>query len=479
MVVYSGGREDATRVADHLRRVTGLEVSVYELPNGYAAVPGFVDAHLHLGSLGMSLHGISLHNVTSVEELKEIVRREAARFGGWVYGRGWDQDRMGAWPTRWDLDEAVPDKPVVLVRVCGHVAVLNTVAMRRLGLLESSDPRIDRGCNGEPTGIVYEELVARAMAEAKKSVDAREAVLEASKLLLSRGVTTVGDMDVDEHWLTGLFSAWSRGELRLRVRAYLRYTLFNTLAELGVRGGFGDNMLRVVGVKLFADGSLGARTARLSRPYNDDPSKRGVLLMDWRRVAEVARRAVEAGYDVAVHAIGDEALDHVLKGFREAGCSCRVEHASLVRDDQVEPLKGLRAAVQPRFIASDYWLRERLGDRIRLAYRFKTIMRVATMGFSSDAPVEDPNPLENIYLAVDRDGLKGFGEELTVEEAFYAHTRGAALVLKEPGAGCLDPGCYADIAVLSSDPFTVEPRDIPSLSVEATIVAGETVYERL
>ncbi len=478
-VLYAGDYARAARLARELR-ACGLPIDELELGDA-VAVPGFVDAHIHMGSLGMALEGLDLRGVSSIEELKRAVAEAARAAKGWIFGRGWDQERLGRWPTRWDLDEAAPGRPVVLVRVCGHAAVLSTEAMRRLGLLGARGlPGLQVREDGEPTGVVFEDLVRRALEEVRRSVDARALLLRASQLLASRGITMVGDMDVDGLWLAGLLAASK--ELSVRVRAYLSLDAFEQLARLGLRAGVGDGMVRIVGVKLFADGSLGARTARLSRPYSDSPSERGVLLADGRRVAEVARRARRLGYDVAVHAIGDEALDHVLRGFAEAGYAGRVEHASVVRDDQLAVISrlGVRVVVQPAFLRSDFWLRDRLGDRVGLAYRFRSLMLAAgALGFSSDAPVEQPSPLENVYLAVTREGLGGAHEALTVEEALYAHTRGAALALGEAAGGCLEPGCYADVAVLSVDPLAARPADIASAAVEATLVAGRLVHGSL
>jgi predicted amidohydrolase YtcJ len=480
--VYAGDRVRGERLARELSKLRGEELNVVELGSA-AAVPGFVDAHLHLGSLGMALTGIDLTRVSSLDELVTLVGKEAGRFDDWVYGRGWDQERLGRWPTRWDIDRAVASKPVVLVRVCGHAAVLNTEALRRLGLLGKRVRNLQVDERGEPTGLVFEDLVSLALSEAKKSLNHVEVVVEASKLLLSRGITLVGDVDVDEYWLKGLTTAYALGRLNLRVRVYLRYTLFRRLVEAGVYGGLGNDMLRIVGVKVYADGSLGARTARLSQPYSDDPSTRGVLLLDWRGIARIASEARDYGYDIAVHAIGDEALDHVLKGFTEANHVGRIEHASVVRNDQLRALARLRprVVVQPRFIASDFWIRSRLGERFKLAYRFRSLAEASsTIGFSSDAPVEEPKPLENIYLAVTRKGLEETkSEALNLAEALHAHTRGAALAVRERRAGCLEPGCYGDIAVLSSDPLTAKLDDLPSLEVVATIVGGRLVHGRL
>ncbi len=478
-VVYAGGRDEAWSIANKLSRALGVEPTVIEL-GGAIAIPGFVDAHLHFGSLGLTKYTLSLHEASNINELLSLLKEFALGTPSyWIIGRGWDQERLGRWPTRWDIDKVVSDRPVILIRVCGHAAVLNSRGLEVLGIVECGDMVECRG--GKPTGIVYEDVVATALREAKKSIGSKDPLLAAQDILLSQGVTLVGDMGVDAFWLSGILSLRVDNALKLRVRVYLARELFEEFAKIGVIGTIGDEYVGIVGVKLFADGSLGARTARLSAPYNDDPDNRGKLLMDWKSIANTALRASKHGLDVAVHAIGDEALDHAIRGLISARTSGRIEHASVVRDDQLEALAryGLRIAVQPGFIASDWWIPQRLGDRAKLVYRFRSmLLHGITIGFSSDAPVEPARPLLAVYYAVTRPGLVKYNREerLDVATALELHTRGAALVLREENAGCLYQGCYADIAVLDADPLNVRIDDIPSIRVEATIIGGRRVY---
>jgi predicted amidohydrolase YtcJ len=484
-VVYAGRYDDAKRIAYSLAEAYACgkpRVMDYE---GFTIVPGFVDAHMHLRGLGVKIYGIDLSDVGSIEEFKAKLAREASRFSSWIIGRGWDQERMGAWPTRFDVDEAVGDRPAVLMRVCGHAAVLSTAAMRLLGLLEDREnPEIDRGCNGEPTGIVYESTAAKAYEEAVKNLDQLKLVLEASRHVLANGITMVGNMDVGAEEFTSLVRAWNAGLLRLRVRVYLSRRLYEAMLKMGFTPFFGDEMLRVKGVKMYMDGSLGARTAWLREPYSDAGGT-GSPQASWRDVARLASAISQAGGDLAVHAIGDAALEEVLKGFEAAGCRCRVEHASLAPPDLIEKMSrlGVRAAVQPRFLVSDFWAVDRLGRRrVRWLYPFKTMLvSGVSIGFSSDAPVEPVNPLEGVRAAVTRGSLAEYtkDERLDIETALYLYTRGSAAVLGERWAGCLEPGCYADMTVLSADPLEVDVESLPSqVRFEATLVGGELVWSR-
>ncbi len=483
IIVYAGSLDEANGVAARMASILGCRAK-HEMFDGIA-VPGFVDAHMHLASLGFESEGVDLRGADSIDALKAILAREARRFSGWIYGRGWDQERMSSWPTRYDLDEVVPDKPVVLMRVCGHAAVVNTRALEELGLLKAGRSEyVDYGCDGSPTGILYEEEAYRAYERARQGADSVKLVLKGQEVLLRHGVTMVSAMDVSAREAAGLMAAWRSGLLHVRTRAYIGWNLFKQLSAAGAAfAGLGDDILRFVGIKLYMDGSLGARTAWLREPYSDADTV-GKPLLDSKRLAQRAKQARSQGFDVAVHAIGDAALAEALKGLEASRCKCRIEHASLATPDLIDHMSrlGLRVAVQPRFVVSDYWAVERLGDRARWVYPFRTMLsRGIQLGFSSDAPVEPVNPLEGVYAAVTRGALASVtkSESLDVETAMHLYTQGSALVLGETRAGCLEPGCYADVAILESDPLEETIEILPDIRVVATIVGGEVVWRRV
>ena len=479
-VVYAGYEAEAWRLARLLGEAYGCRPLERRL-DGFL-VPGFVDAHLHLGALGFEAGGLDLRGVEDLEELKRLVAAAAARGEGWIYGRGWDQDRMGAWPTRYDLDEVAPDRPVLLMRVCGHAAVANTEALRRLGLLDAArKPGVDYGCDGSPTGLLFEDAAWEAYRAARRSTPALEAVLRGQEVLLSSGVTAAATMGVDSWELSGLLAARARGLLRVRVAVYLSRRLYEAMGEAA--GPWWDGLLGVRGVKAFMDGSLGARTAWLREPYSDDPGNTGRRLMTASELARLARGARSRGLDVAVHAIGDAAIEEALRGFEAAGCSCRIEHASLATRDLVEWMSRLsvRAVVQPRFLLSDYWAEDRLGERARSLYPFKTMLSLGVqLGFSSDAPVEPVNPLEGVYAAATRGPLAHLtrGEALPVEVGLYLYTRGSAEALGLRGLGCLEPGCLADAALLDEDPLEAHLDAIPDIVVRASLLGGRVAWRR-
>lgn len=483
-VVYAGSRERALRVGRE------LDAEVLDLGDS-VVIPGLIDPHVHLESLGLSLNSLDLREVSSIEELKEVLRRAAGSGTGWIFGRGWDQERFkeGRCPTRWDVDEAVGRRPAVLVRVCGHMALLSTAAAEELDIERRVGDRAIRDSSGTFTGLVVEEGVGEVMREFWRRVDdptLSKYLLDAVSAAARYGITTLGVAGTSLRVLSALSKLASGGSLPLRVRLYLDREAFDKVVEASLAGPIEVGNLRVVGVKLFADGSLGARTAYLSEPYEDEPGARGVKLADREVVARYARLAEELGYQVAVHAIGDAALDEVIAGL--AGCRGRhrVEHLSVVRDDQLEALGklGVAGVVQPHFIVTDWWVVRRVGARrARWVYRFRTLSRYVQLALSTDAPVEPVDPWENIYAAVTRGASEGVelsrytkGEELTVAEALHYYTYGSAYALREEGRlGSLRPGYLADFAVLDRDPLEVGVDELRRVRVLGVYVGGVRV----
>ncbi len=450
-----------------------------------AVLPGFTDAHAHLMSLGLSLRTLDLRGVGSVEELKRRVAEAARELGpgAWILGRGWDQEefREGRWPTRWDLDEAAPSNPVLLLRVCGHAAVANTLALATAGITDSTpDPPgglIERA-GGRVTGVLKESAVQLVLSAAQRG-SGEELVRAGAEALLASGVTCVHAMSVGGEELRALAALAEGGGLRIRVRAYL---------DAGVPDPrpLSVGNLMVVGLKAFADGSFGARTAALREPYSDEPGNSGLLLMDRGAIASALEGARRRGLQLAVHAIGDRALEEVVEAARLAGAGgLRVEHASLAPPDLAEGLAelGLPVSAQPRFVLSDWWIVSRLGGRARWAYPFRSLLsRGVTLAFSSDAPVEPCNPWEGVYAAVTRGAAEGLpaarlwaGEALTTEEAVRCYTETAHRITGER-LGRLSVGYPADFVVVDRDPLALPPAELRGVRVLATFVGGAEVY---
>ncbi|MDK2384611.1 MAG: amidohydrolase family protein, partial [Candidatus Korarchaeota archaeon] len=268
-IVYVGSSEKAERLASHMDgEVVDLE--------GRAVLPGFIDVHMHVDNLGLALSSLDLRGTGSIRELKERLRRyyEEHRGASWILGRGWDQELFEEkrWPTRWDLDEAVSDKPVLLVRICGHAAVANTKALELAGLLDNppDDPNVRQDEEGRPTGLLVEDAIMQVRSRISFTDEELEAMVEKALWhAASLGVTTLGFVSCSPRVLSMLERIRLRlGRLPVRIRAYLSREAAEPLLELGVRRGFGNEYLKIMGVKLFTDGSLGARTAWLSEPYD-------------------------------------------------------------------------------------------------------------------------------------------------------------------------------------------------------------------
>jgi len=466
---------------------------------GKTVVPGFIDTHVHGASFGRSLSQIDLRDVKSIKEIQRKVRERARKAHGeeWIIGRGWDHDKLieRRYPSRWDLDEAVPDLPVFLIRVCGHLGVVNSKAMQLARIDKQTKPPkggcIDREPDtGEPNGVLRENalaLVDHVLPRLDEETLTKTCSLACRKMV-EEGITTA-------HWIVGsahemrvLQKLKERNALPLRIYALIPVEFLDNLIALGLFTGFGDNKVKVGSIKILADGSLGARTAALKQPYNDTPETSGMLLYSQKQMEKFFEKAHEAGLQLAIHAIGDEAIEKVLKTLEKVlkktpkkGHRHRLEHVSVLNPKLIEKMKklGVAASVQPHFVISDFWIKDRLGNaRARWAYPFKSLVKagVKTTG-SSDAPIEPVSPILGVYAAVARESFPQ--ERLTVDKALRLYTVNAAYgSFEEDVKGSIEVGKLADVAVLSRDPYQTKPHQIREIRVEMTIVGGEVVYDR-
>lgn len=444
---------DALLVEDGI--IKGLGTASYAKDinvEGYVT-PAFVDAHLHISWLGLALQGVDLSGVQSPEALARSLARSRGEI---AYGRGWDQERFsprGALPTRRLLDQYVPDKPAIAVRTCGHMAVLNTLALETTSVHRRFPRLID-----PETGVAKEDAVYAAVELLFEKVDLTSLVREAVTEIRRNGIAGVSSMACPVGEARALATLERRGDLGIRVACYPREHHLESIASL-LAGG---RKSRVVGVKDFADGSLGARTAYLSEDYSDDSGNRGLGLLDSRDIVGLARRVLDKGLRLAIHAIGDAALEHVIEAYEEVGVGerGRIEHASIAPPKLIERLAGLGSfvVVQPHFRVSDWWVEDRLGrGRARWAYPFKTMARAGVrLALSTDAPVETLNPLETIKAAESRCGEPACRAEeaLSRRETFYYYTRASALASGGPVAtlGSLEKGSPAELIWFKDDP---------------------------
>lgn len=472
------GRIAAVGRAPDLLPLRGPQTRVFHL-EGRPLLPGFFDAHLHFLKIGLDrTFFVDLSQARSLGEALELLRARAQeRPGEWVVGRGWDESR---WPEkryleRTDLDRAVPKQPCCAVRVDGHMMVANTLALTRC--VRPEGELVDR-----ERGFIFEDAALEVLSLVRPGQEALvEAVAEASRHAASLGVTAAADMDVDAQALRAYQVAEHRGLLRTRLFIYANSALLPHLIGLGIKRGFGSPFLRVVGLKAFVDGSLGAKTAALFEPYRGEMSK-GRVLLGRSELARLWRKVMEAELQLAVHAIGDRAIEEVLAAARLAGVGAldrhRVEHLELPTPPQLDRLKGLGlvASMQPNFLqwsGPGRMYEDRLGPErdSRIDPHRWVLERDIPLTFGSDGmPL---GPLYGIALALDP---PYHPQRVTWEEAVRAYTWGGAFAsFAEEELGTIDVGKWADFVVLSGDPARTPVKE---LSVDATFVAGELVFSR-
>ena len=478
---------------------------------GQTVLPGLTDAHIHLEHYALGLQKVDCETATRGECLRRVAERAAVtRPGEWILGHGWNQNN---WPDGFgsatDLDSIAPRNPVYLTAKSLHAGWANSAALRLAGIGPGTpDPaggRLGRDASGAPDGILFEsamELVSRAVPEPGVE-DVAQALRAAQHELWRMGLTGAHDFD-RRRCFAALQRLHASGELRLRVLKSLPLEDLPHAAALGLRSGFGDDWLRLGGIKMFADGALGPQTAAMLQGYEGAPENRGMLLMDSEEIFEHGRLAADSGFPIAVHAIGDRANHEVLEALDQlrvyerdhlagdgARLRHRIEHVQLIHPDDAWRLAalGVTASMQPLHATSDMLMADRYwGSRSATAYALKLQQQHgANLAFGSDAPVESPNPFWGLYAAVTRrrpDGSPGpqgwYPEQrLDLATALHGYTRGAAYLAGwEDRLGRLAPGCYADLIVLKDDPFGQPPDELHRLLPAATMVGGEWVFEQ-
>jgi len=472
---------------------------------GRCVLPGLTDSHIHLSWYALGLHQLDLSTAASLDEMLALVARRASETpaGEWIVGRGWDQERWPdlRFPTRADLDRAAPAHPVLLRAKSYHALAANGAALSLAGIeANTPDPpggRIGRDADGEPDGMLYEKSAMTMVSglvppPGPEEMDA--ALREAIPGLWRCGLTSLHDVDS-----IPAFAAYqrlhARGELGVRVIKYLPVATLDSALALGLRAGLGDDWLRVGGVKVFADGALGSRTASLLAPYVGEPDNVGVLTIEEETLERIARGAAAGGLPLAVHAIGDRANRMVLDVLERLGpgpLRHRIEHVQLLHPDDVGRLaaRGVVGSMQPIHATQDFEMADRYwGDRCATAYAWRSLLDAGTvLAFGSDCPVEDPNPFLGIHAAVTRRRLDGAPgpdgwqpqQRLTVAEAVKGYTLGAAWAAGlEDRAGSLAPGKLADLVVLDRDVFVEDSQAIAGTEVVATVIAGRFVHREL
>ncbi|WP_373048073.1 amidohydrolase [Vulgatibacter sp.] len=469
---------------------------------GAVVLPGLTDAHAHVLGLGIFLAEVDLTGSASEPEVVERVARVAGQGAGWLRGFGWDQSRWpgGAFPHQRSLSAAVPGRPVWLTRIDGHAAWANGEALRLAGIDgATADPpggRIVRDGSGAPTGVLVDtamELVARCIPPFTEAE--REARILAACAACARvGLTGVHDAGDDAATLATLQRLDAQGRLPLRIYAMVDGGKAHTFEPWRERGPWQGENLAIRCVKLLLDGALGSRGAAFHEPYADEPGNRGLTLFAPARFRELLRQSHEAGFQLAVHAIGDRANTDVLDGFAAVGLRAadrpRLEHAQILRPADVSRAAGLGviASMQPTHCTSDMpWVEARIGrGRMEGAYAWRSFLDAgACLALGSDFPIESPDPRKGLYAAITRQDERGHPpggfhphERISAAEALRGFTTGAAFAAFAEGElGRIAPGYRADLTVLDRDPLAVEPRAILDAAVLLSVVAGRVIHD--
>jgi len=472
-------RVDSTYEVEFL---VGAETTVVDA-EGRVLLPGFVDAHVHMETLGQYLVHADLTDADSAEDAVDVLADEAGA-DEWVLGFGYDESDWpdGRYLSRDDLDRVSEDRPVVAMRVDMHTASLNSVALDRLrGALPEEDVRTD--ANGRATGVVVEAATEPVWDRIDPDVaETRQLLTAARDRAHELGITQIHDMVRDSHAPRVYRDMDADDELNLRVRINYWSDHLDAVLEAGLRTNHGSEMVRTGAIKSFTDGSVGGRTAKLSESYADGDGT-GQWVVDPDDLREVTERADAAGLQLTYHAIGDEAIDLAVDAFEDCeapgDARHRVEHVELASDETIERMAeaGIVASCQPNFLR---WAREdglyesRLGtDRTRRSNRFRALLDAGVpLAFGSD--VMPMGPLEGVYRTVT---APAEGQRLSVTEALRAYTRGGAYAgFDEDRLGTVEAGKRADLVLLEESPWDVGPEAIRDVEVAATVVDGSVVY---
>jgi predicted amidohydrolase YtcJ len=470
-IVAVGRNEEIQRLAGPTTKIEDLQ--------GKTILPGFIDAHMHLVSVGLRESGyyLDLSQAHSLGEALELVqaRVQQTEKSQWVLGRGWDESR---WPkrrylTKSDLDKIASEHPVVLIRVCGHILCANSLALEKISVTARPD-EFDQA-----QGLLREETAWNFLQQLQPSdQQIQEALLAGAQLAHRLGVTAIHDIAKPEH-IKAYMTLHQAQKLKLRVRLNIEVQHLDHLVAVSLRTG--DEFLKLGAIKFFADGSIGARNAALHKRYYDTEST-GTLNYEQNELNRLVKYAHDHNFQVMIHAIGDRAIDAALEALSNAGAAPerrhRIEHAELLNSEQIARMKqmGIIASMQPNFVqwSGPGGLYEtRLGPErdAQIDPHRKVLEAGVKLAFGSDGMPF--GPLYGIHCAVNAPHP---AQRISVEEAIRAYTLDAAYAaFEEKVTGSLEPGKRADFIVLSDDPGRSSEK-IREIKVERTYLAGERVF---
>jgi hypothetical protein len=484
--------------------------------NGRLVLPGFNDAHVHVPMGGANLVGVHLTDTRNPAEFRQRIAEFAktAPKGSWILNGLWDEQRWTpiALPNHQLIDDVTPNNPVAVARTDLHMILANAYAMKLAGVDRNTKDVpggvIMRDADGNPTGIFKDAAKAliSSVIPAETEQDFEKYFLATQKVAAENGVTSIQDMAISATdsmgplKLQALQSLTRQGKLKVRVAECLGLAYGRQMEELGIEADFGNQLFHIGCLKSFADGGLGASTAWFTAPYTDNPSNYGIASDTMQHPEEMYanyKRADQAGLQLITHAIGDRG-NHAILDFYERiekedgprDRRDRIEHAQTLLPEDIPRFAKLHviASVQPFHAIDDgRWAEKRIGpERIKTTYAFRSLMDSgAVVAFGSDWPVAPLSPLIGIYAAVTRrtiDGKNPNGwmpqEKITVAQAVRAYTFNAAYAEgEETIKGTIQAGQLADLIVLSTNIFAIDPTQIDTVKVDLTFLGGQIVYD--
>jgi len=511
-VAIRGDKIVAVGETEKIKNFVGPNTQLFDLKQK-ALLPGFIDAHCHMLAFGLNLGQVdcSYPAVRSIEDILESISQKTRCIpkGQWIRGWGWDEFALkeGRPPNRFELDKAAPNHPVILNRTCIHASAANSMALKKAGIDgQTENPyggEIERDAKGRPTGLLREmpamDLI-ESVIDLPEIPDLREALKQADKVFLREGITSIHDAgvgSVNRADVRAYQEAVTQDNIQVRIYMTLREYTYRKLAYqddgLGVYTGFGDNRLRIGPVKLLIDGGIGARTAAMRESYENEPDEKGFLTIPRSQLVHRMRKAHENKFQLAVHAIGDLAIETTLDCYEEILNSIprenhrhRIEHFACAAPDLVSRARKLniQPVIQPTFL---YRLGEsfakNLGKRIQFVIPCNSLIQAGLRpAGSSDRPVVPGNPLLGIYAAVtrktDANTVLAPDEKISVMDAIRLFTiNGAYVSFEEDIKGSIEPGKLADLIILNQDPLSVDPDKLKDLEVQLTMINGKVAFK--
>jgi predicted amidohydrolase YtcJ len=499
----SHGRFLAVGTSQQIRKLSGKNTQVIDA-QGMTITPGFIDAHTHPASAGVSeLRKVNC-DLRSIDDIKKAVAARAKKTpkGRWVKGFKYDDTKLreGRPLSRTDLDDVAREHPVEVLHRGGHTAIYNSVAFKSAGISQDTpDPpggQFGRDRKGELTGFVAEKarnVFDKIAPELEITrADRMQGVKRVAELMTAAGLTSVHDAHTNEDYFLAYQDALAEDEMKFRVYAMVGPQLFEAMKAARIRTGFGNNRLRVGGLKLFADGSCSERTMRMSTPYADRPDYFGILTMNQKELDDAIEDAHTHHFQVGVHANGDVAIDMVLKAYERTlnrhphpDPRFRIEHCTLINDNLLDRIAAIQAIPTPFYTYVHFhgnkW--SAYGqEKLKRMFAHRSFLdrgiRVAAASDYVPGPYEPLMAIQSLVTRKDFEGrVWGANQKIQVGEALRICTlNGAYASFEEKIKGSITPGKLGDFVILKDDPHEVDPDQIKRIPVVRTVVEGETVH---